>query len=167
MCRYGSENEKALAQPAAWSGRGMARPVCISTAWAPRRSGRAFGDSVRSMMFKHPFTVTISVDSQARALDVFWHHFQDHPYPGGHRYEVVYHSDFARKLFSDFPSKVTRRLDRSTATWFLHYVYFSLGERKSEQPIEFVLNTIDSVETSDDTVRIAGECSPFVRELRK
>ena len=31
------------AQQAAWSGRGMARPVCISTSMAPRRSGRAFG----------------------------------------------------------------------------------------------------------------------------
>ena len=28
----------------AWSGRGMARPVCIPTSSAPRHSGRAFGE---------------------------------------------------------------------------------------------------------------------------
>jgi hypothetical protein len=31
------------AQPSAWSGRGMARPGCISTLLALRHSGRAFG----------------------------------------------------------------------------------------------------------------------------
>jgi hypothetical protein len=30
-------------EPSAWSGRGVARPVCISTSVRPRRSGRAFG----------------------------------------------------------------------------------------------------------------------------
>ena len=85
------------------------------------------------------------------------------PYPGGHRYEVVYHSIAARELFRDFPSSVNSRLDGSTTNTFLHYIYWSLGRRTAEQPWEFVLNTIDTVETTDDTVRIAGECSPFVR----
>jgi hypothetical protein len=44
-----------------------------------------------------------------------------------------------------------------------HYIYWSLGRRTAERPCEFVLNTIDTVETTDDTVLIAGECSPFVR----
>jgi hypothetical protein len=114
------------------------------------------------MMFKHPFTVTISVDGEPRDPLAFWHHFQDDPYPGGHRYEVVYHSTAARELFRDFPSGVSSRLDGSTTNTFLHYIYWSLGRRTAQQPCEFVLNTIDTVETSDDTVRIAGECSPFV-----
>src|SRR5208283_5314986 len=114
-------------------------------------------------MFKHPFTVTISVDGEPRDPTVFWHHFQDDPYPGGHRYEVVYHSNAARELFGDFPSSVSSRLDRSTTNTFLHYIHWSFGRSTAEQPWEFVLNTIDTVETTDDTVRIAGECSPFVR----
>jgi len=36
-------NNEPFAEPTAWSGRGMARPVCIPTASAPRHSGRAFG----------------------------------------------------------------------------------------------------------------------------
>ena len=38
-------------QQAAWSGRGMARPVCGSTASAPRHSGRTLGGGAR--MSKH------------------------------------------------------------------------------------------------------------------
>ena len=115
------------------------------------------------MMFKHPFTLAITVDGVPRDPGVFWQHYQDDPYPGGHRYEVVYHSAHARELFRDLPASASSRLDRSTTSTFLHYIYWSLGRQTAEQPWEFVLNTIDTVETTDDTVRIAGECSPFVR----
>ncbi len=47
-----ARRQSDTAQQAAWSGRGMARPVCIPASSAPRRSGRASGgnDMIKQLL---------------------------------------------------------------------------------------------------------------------
>lgn len=53
-----------------WSGREMARPVCIRVPVAPRRSGRAFGDMNTNMQRHTDFIWSIEWDKSGILIAV-------------------------------------------------------------------------------------------------
>lgn len=113
--------------------------------------------------FAYDFTATVSVDGVVRDHRTIWAHQQDDPCPGGHRYEVVLAGRGAIEHLEGLPLDAKERLNGRRAHQFLQLICWALEVPEEGISWEFVLNTIDSVHTENDTVRISGECSPFVR----
>jgi hypothetical protein len=113
------------------------------------------------------FAVDVSVDGIRRDQRMIWVHPQDEPFPGGHRYEVRLHGAPALEYLRGQPCPVRTRLDKGDANSFLNLIYWALEAPEPEVAFEFVLNTIDAVEVSGETICITGECSPFIRANRQ
>ena len=113
--------------------------------------------------FPLDFTTSVSVDGVVRDQRTVWAHQQSDPYPGGHRYEAVICGPAALEHFRGLPHDLTGRLDSRAAHKFLQQLYWTFEAPEEGVAWEFVLNTIDHVEATIDTLRISGECSPFVR----
>jgi hypothetical protein len=109
------------------------------------------------------FAVDVSVDGIRRDQRMIWVHPQDEPFPGGHRYEVRLHGAPALEYLRGQPCPVCSRLDKDDAGSFLNLIYWALEAPEPDVIFQFVLNTIDTVEVSGDTICITGECSPFIR----
>src|SRR5713101_1904137 len=115
---------------------------------------------MRASRFQPEFVVAVTVDGVARDPVTVWVHQQADPYPGGHRYEVVLRDPRAREHLSGLPLSARSRLDNRTANNFLQRIYWMFPVMTDAARWEYVLNTIDTVESSGDTIRVAGECSP-------
>ena len=113
--------------------------------------------------FPLDFTTSVSVDGIVRDQRTLWAHQQSDPYPGGHRYEAVLHGAAALKHFHGLPHDLTVRLDSRAAHKFLQDLYWTFEAPETGVLWEFVLNTIDRVQATTDTLHISGECSPFIR----
>lgn len=113
--------------------------------------------------FNYDFTASVSIDGTARDQRTIWAHQQQDPYPGGHRYEVIFRGASVHEYLHGLPLDVTTRLDAATAHNLLERIRWALEAPEEAIAWEFVLNTIDAVQTTSDTVSISGECSPFVR----
>ena len=108
------------------------------------------------------FILTIDGNAaDARRLEC---HFQDDPFPGGHRYELIIHDkdviDYAKKKFGIGAGQSVGSFDGRGFFGFL-------GGMKSikigrENPPQFWANTIDDLELSDDKLVLKGVCSPHV-----
>ncbi|MBI3469559.1 MAG: hypothetical protein HY000_41690 [Planctomycetes bacterium] len=92
-----------------------------------------------------------------------WAHQQSDPYPGGHRFEVVLRDGRTREFFSGLPVTAQSRLDSRTAHDFLQRVYWTFPAMTNTAHWDWVLNTVDTVESIGEIIRLTGECSPFVR----
>jgi len=103
------------------------------------------------------------VDGVLRDPVTLWFHEQSAPFPGGHRYEVLLCDPRTREFFSGLSLDVRSRLDSRTTEAFLQRLYWTFPAATEGGAWEFVLNTIDTVEEFDETIRVTGECSRFVR----
>lgn len=112
--------------------------------------------------FPIDFAVSVSVDGVVRDQRTLWFHQQTDPYPGGHRYEAVLSGTAALEFFGGLPQALAGRLDPDRAHHFLQQLYWTFEAPEKDIPCEFVLNTIDAVRATADTLWIGGECSPFV-----
>jgi len=117
---------------------------------------------MRVSRFQPEFDVTVSVDGIERDPVTIWAHQQSDPYPGGHRFEVILRDARTSEFFAGLPFSVKSRLDNRTAHDFLQRIYWAFPTMTDIGHWDFVLNTIDTVERDDGTVRVKGECSPFV-----
>jgi|ERR1043165_2886348 hypothetical protein len=90
--------------------------------------------------------------------------FQSHPYPGGHRYElIIADGETVRHAREVFGAGTHRSLGHNQCRTFLSF----LGGMKTikigrENPPQFWVNTIDEVELSEDTLVLKGVCSHHV-----
>jgi hypothetical protein len=109
------------------------------------------------------FAVDVNVDRIRRDQRTIWAHAQDDPCPGGHRYEVRFHGAAALEYLRGHPCPVRTRLGQGEAGSFLNLIYLALEAPEPDNPFEVVLNTVDAVEISGETICITGECSPFIR----
>src|SRR5262249_36160093 len=78
------------AQQAVWSGRGMARLVCISASLAPRRSGRTFGTVKRhtSETLRSLALLALFISGAVLGILLAWSKFgtwKEAGFPGGLR----------------------------------------------------------------------------------
>jgi hypothetical protein len=89
-----------------------------------------------------------------------WTHQQDDPFPGGHSYRITVPSGNPLQPALDEP--IRSRLDRQRGfSWF--FFLSSVLEHDDHTPFDYVLNTIDSVESTENGVIVSGIASPFIR----
>ena len=98
------------------------------------------------------------IDTEKVSFAQVGYHYQDDPWPAGHTYRIridgevpeAIESDLAEFQASDAPNTLTQD------------VFWAIESTVGRHPgpmMEFVLNTIDTVEWDDTGVTIAGRCS--------
>jgi hypothetical protein len=109
------------------------------------------------------FKIEVQVDHVHQAPFKISHHAQSDPFPGGHSYELVCRGyaviDSCERL--RLPLQAKSRLDASITNNYFNLIQLMISRPAGALP-DFMLNTIDTVETVDGGIRITGECSPFV-----
>jgi hypothetical protein len=117
-------------------------------------------------VFKWASEAELRIDGTDVAVGEAWTHYQDEPWPGGHRYVLMLRGRLADKFVKRHGTPVASGLGRDETSSILNYVYSDLwmfGYRRPNQTVRYVLNTIDQIELRTEEVTMAGICSPFVR----
>ncbi len=102
------------------------------------------------------------IDDQAQPVESLTSHYQDDPFPGGHRYclRLVDSgvADDLRRRFSDSVAMPSRNDTEMIFGMLRSVMTFRRLVRPDVSPA-FFCNTISRMESTDDVVRCCGVCS--------
>ena len=110
--------------------------------------------------------LNLLVDGSPRdSQDAVWH-YQEDPFPGGHRYELRVSGTLTRRLRSIL-KKLSTPVPRRESNQFFNELYLARARadlRYDTAPRDgYVLNTIESFSLEPGVIILQGVCSPVVR----
>lgn len=108
-------------------------------------------------------TISLSIDGSAVDGLPVEVHFQDDPYPGGHRYCLCSSNSSVLRCVKFVGRGRGMQLTRSQQEDVLRSLGCLLRTIEDRDGSQYMLNTIEEINFDGMEVELIGECSPLVR----